>query len=192
MWFWGFLFISVFGTINHFMYDILGRNKFAAYFFAVNESTWEHMKLVVFPSVVWLLISLFVSDNPNILIGNFAGLIVMLILIPFLFYFLRLIFGKTSSIVNILIFHISVFVGSLVNKYYLGVSYVGKGATLISAILYIFVVVLFIIFSKNPGKSFLFDEPYKWDWSKYLIFYFMCKNRQLLTTFGVFEVKSGR
>ena len=37
------------------------------------------MKLVVFPSAVWLLISLFVSDNPNILIGNFAGLIVMLI-----------------------------------------------------------------------------------------------------------------
>lgn len=159
MWFWGFLFISVFGTINHFMYDILGRNKYAAYFFAVNESTWEHMKLVVFPSVVWLLISLFISDNPNILIGNLAGLIVMLILIPFLFYFLRLIFGKTSSIVNILIFYISVFVGSLVNKYYLGISYVGKGATLISAILYIFVVILFIIFSKNPGKSFLFDEP---------------------------------
>lgn len=117
------------------------------------------MKLVVFPSVVWLLISLFVSDNPNILIGNFAGLIVMIILIPFLFYFLRLFFGKTSSIVNILIFYISVFVGSLVNKYYLEVSYVGNGTTMISAILYIFVVILFIIFSKNPGKSFLFDEP---------------------------------
>lgn len=159
MWFWGFIFISVFGTINHFMYDILGRNKYAAYFFSVNESTWEHMKLLVFPSVVWLFISLFVSDNPNILIGNLAGLIVMLVLIPFLFYFLRLIFGKTSSIVNILIFYISVFVGSLVNKYYLGVSYVGKGATLISAILYIFLVILFIIFSKNPGKLFLFDEP---------------------------------
>ena len=159
MWLWGFIFVSAFGTINHFMYDILGRNKYAAYFFAVNGSTWEHMKLVVFPSVVWLLISLFVSDNPNILIGNFAGLIVMLILIPFLFYFLRLIFGKTSSIVNILIFYISVFVGFLVNKYYLGLTYVGKGASLVSIIGYIIVVILFMIFSRNPGKSFLFDEP---------------------------------
>lgn len=159
MWFWGFIFISVFGTINHFMYDILGRNKYAAYFFAVNESTWEHMKLVVFPSVVWLFIILFVSDNPNILIGNFAGLIVMLILIPFLFYFLRLIFGKNTSLVNILIFYVSVFVGSLVNKYYLGVSYVGKFPTLISVILYIIVVVLFIVFSEKPRESFLFDEP---------------------------------
>ena len=50
------------------------------------------------------------------------------------------------------------FVGSLVNKYYLGLTYVGKGATLVSIILYILVVILFIIFSKNPGKSFLFDE----------------------------------
>lgn len=37
------------GSLLHFVYGWSGSNVFAAGFSAVNESTWEHMKLLFFP-----------------------------------------------------------------------------------------------------------------------------------------------
>lgn len=155
----GFIFISIFGTINHFLYDFFGKNNYAAYFFAVNESTWEHMKLVVFPSLVWLVISLFLSSNSNILIGNFLGLVTILIMIPLLFYLLNFIFGKSSGLVNILIFYVSVFMGAFVNNCLLNMAEVSKIYNIFGIVGYLIIIVLFLIFSKDPPKSGLFEEP---------------------------------
>ncbi|MBR6796465.1 MAG: hypothetical protein IKM53_03835 [Clostridia bacterium] len=52
----GFTFTSVFGTLLHFLYDLTGGSLFAAPFSAVNESTWEHMKLVFFPMLIFAII----------------------------------------------------------------------------------------------------------------------------------------
>lgn len=51
----GFLFTSVLGTLSHFFYDWSGRNPLAALISPVNESIWEHMKLLFFPSLLWSL-----------------------------------------------------------------------------------------------------------------------------------------
>ena len=48
----GFLFTAALGTIWHFLYDWTGRGAIAALFFPVNESTWEHMKLIFFPMLL--------------------------------------------------------------------------------------------------------------------------------------------
>ena len=48
----GFLFTAVLGTIWYFLYDWTGRGAIAALFFPVNESTWEHMKLIFFPMLL--------------------------------------------------------------------------------------------------------------------------------------------
>ena len=45
----GILFTVLFGTLNHFIYGWSGENPLAAPFCAVNESTWEHLKLLVTP-----------------------------------------------------------------------------------------------------------------------------------------------
>lgn len=51
--------VSVIGTLAHFVYDWSGQNSFVGLFTPVNESTWEHMKLLFFPmlfvsAAVWL------------------------------------------------------------------------------------------------------------------------------------------
>lgn len=51
----GTFFIIILGTINHFLYDWFNHNKIIGYFTAVNESTWEHLKLVIAPSFIWLI-----------------------------------------------------------------------------------------------------------------------------------------
>ena len=39
--------ISIIGTLSHFLYDISNHNKILGLFTAVNESTWEHIKIAL-------------------------------------------------------------------------------------------------------------------------------------------------
>ena len=45
----GILAVWVSGSLFHFVYDWTGKNTFIGMFFPINESTWEHMKLVFLP-----------------------------------------------------------------------------------------------------------------------------------------------
>ncbi len=110
--FGAFVFVSVLGTFLHFLYDITGGFILAAPFSAVNESTWEHTKLLYFPM---LLVTLFqrryFPDNKSYYCIKLLGILTGLISIPVLFYTLGGVFGKTPDIVNILIFFVSAAVG---------------------------------------------------------------------------------
>ena len=46
------IFSIIFGTLLHFLYEWSNENQIIALFSAVNESTWEHLKLVFFPMFV--------------------------------------------------------------------------------------------------------------------------------------------
>mgnify|MGYP000963707917 CR=1 FL=1 len=43
------------GNTLHFVYDWTGQARWAAYLAATNESTWEHMKLLAVPWVLWTI-----------------------------------------------------------------------------------------------------------------------------------------
>ena len=49
----GFLVTGALGTLLHFVYEWTGRSRIAAAFSAVNESTWEHMKLLFLPFLLF-------------------------------------------------------------------------------------------------------------------------------------------
>ena len=51
--------IIIIGTLLHFTYEWSGENNFVASFSAVNESTWEHLKLVFFPMLILGIIEYF-------------------------------------------------------------------------------------------------------------------------------------
>ena len=58
-----FIIIGILGSLSHFVYEWSGNNRFVGYFFAVNESTWEHLKLLFFPTVVYSVIEYFLVKN---------------------------------------------------------------------------------------------------------------------------------
>ena len=43
----GFFFVSVVGTLLHFLFEWRGESRLVALIAPVNESIWEHMKLVL-------------------------------------------------------------------------------------------------------------------------------------------------
>lgn len=54
--YFGIGFVLVLGTLSHFFFDWSGENRLVGIFAAVNESTWEHLKLLFFPALLfWVL-----------------------------------------------------------------------------------------------------------------------------------------
>lgn len=51
----GFIFTGVVGTLLHFLFDWTGESPVTALFCPVNESVWEHLKLLFYPMVLFSL-----------------------------------------------------------------------------------------------------------------------------------------
>ena len=104
----GFAFTTLGGTILHFLYDWTGGSILASPFSGVNESTWEHMKLLFWPLFLFALVQrLFFKDQKNYWCVKLAEILLGLVLIPVLFYTYNGMFGKSSDWLNIAIFYIS-------------------------------------------------------------------------------------
>lgn len=96
------------GTLLHFLYDWTGKSVLVAPFSAINESTWEHMKLMFVPAFIFALIqSAFFKDAVNYWCVKFIGIMTGVILIPVIFYTYNGAFGKSPDYVNIAIFFIA-------------------------------------------------------------------------------------
>ncbi|MCI6019517.1 MAG: DUF6512 family protein, partial [Clostridiales bacterium] len=54
----GTLFVLILGTLSHFFYEWSNQNFFVGLVSPVNESTWEHMKLLFFPMLLYALITI--------------------------------------------------------------------------------------------------------------------------------------
>ena len=49
----GIIFTSLLGTLSHFLYEWTGYNTIIGTVTPVNESIWEHLKLLFFPVVLF-------------------------------------------------------------------------------------------------------------------------------------------
>ena len=104
----GFALVTFGGTILHFLYDWTGGNILVSPFSGVNESTWEHMKLLFWPLFLFALVQRpFFKDQENYWCVKLAEILLGLMLIPVLFYTYNGVFGKSPDWINIAIFYIS-------------------------------------------------------------------------------------
>ncbi|MBO5716287.1 MAG: hypothetical protein J6S23_07860 [Clostridia bacterium] len=105
---WGFAVTSLGGTLLHFLYDWTYESLWIAPFSAVNESTWEHMKLLFFPAFIFAIVqSFFFRDREDFWCIKLKGILLGLSLIPVIFYTYNGVIGKSPDWVNIAIFFIS-------------------------------------------------------------------------------------
>ena len=106
----GILWTIVLGTLSHFFYQWSHENILIGLFSPVNESVWEHLKLLFFPALTYMFIEQKAMGKamPGLLgknlLGLFAGLLVMLLL----FYGYTAFSGKSILWVDIGIFCVCV------------------------------------------------------------------------------------
>ena len=159
--FGGFVFTSAMGTFLHFLYDITGENTLVSLFSAVNESTWEHMKLLFFPMFFYLLFECrFLSEEyENFRFAKLIGILTGLILIPVIYYTYTGISGISADWFNITIFFISAgvsyFVETKIMKNSIGENFPQKTVFPI----FMGIAVLFFVFTFFPPKIPLFIDP---------------------------------
>lgn len=117
----GFFFVSATGTLLHFVYEWSGGSTFAAAFSAINESTWEHMKLLFFPMFLYSVVQICVSGRnyPNFPAVRAVSTLIGLTLIPVLFYTYTGVLGFSVTWANIAIFYVSALLAFAVDFYLL-------------------------------------------------------------------------
>lgn len=164
--------ISCIGTIllgifAHFAYNISTNSFLIGLFFPVNESIWEHLKLVLVPFTIFGITYSFILKNIKSTLNNFwyyiaTAIIISMLIIPISHYTYKIIFKTVPDFVNIIIYIVSM----IISFYYLyrklsmehtSPNLKSKNPTgiLIITILYL----LFIIFTIYPPKLELFKDP---------------------------------
>ena len=156
----GFGAVSLGGTLLHFLYDWTG-STFAALFSGVNESTWEHMKLLFFPMLLFALAeSFFVGkEYESFWCVKLKGTILGLLLIPVIFYTLRGVFGTTPDWVNIAIFFVAAAVAFVYETRQFSKGSTPCGASVWALVLFGVIAAAFWIFTFNPPEIPLFQDP---------------------------------
>jgi len=104
----GFAVTALAGTLLHFLYDWLGEAVWIAPFSGVNESTWEHMKLLFWPMFIFAVVqSFFFREREDFWCVKLRGILLGIIIIPILFYTYNGAIGKSPDWLNIAIFFVA-------------------------------------------------------------------------------------
>ena len=156
----GFATASLGGTILHFLYDWLGGAVYVAPFSGVNESTWEHMKLLFWPMLIFAIIqSLFFRDRTDFWCVKLRGILLGLTLVPVLFYTYNGIVGKSPDWLNIAIFFISAAMAYLYEtRLFRNEGVVCRSPKLPLAVLFT-LAALFAIFTFMTPEIGIFKDP---------------------------------
>jgi len=159
--FCGFCVVALLGTIFHFLYEWTNGNKIIASFCAVNESVWEHSKILFFPLFFFALLQSKYTkkDYPNFWQIKLLGIVVGTLLIPILYYTTNGAIGKTPDWLNITFFFVAGGVAFAL-EYFLFVRFAPKPKKSWWAIVILLIIsLLYVCFTYFPPKLPLFADP---------------------------------
>lgn len=152
------IFTIAVGILLHFLYDLSNKNVIVGMFSAVNESTWEHLKILFFPMLITIIIgTYYYKDITNYLCSKTKGLLVSLSFLVIAFYTYSGIIGKNFASINILIFILSIIIGEVYA--YRKINNNTNCSNFISLIVLIVLIFNFITFTFKPPHIRLFKDP---------------------------------
>jgi hypothetical protein len=160
----GIVFVLTVGTLAHFIYEWSGENYIVGLFVPVNESTWEHMKLVFFPMIIYgiFMCCKLSSDYPRIIQAICVGTLTGTWLISILFYSYSGILGFNILILDIAVFIVSVLIAfRVVYKFALSENYMRSIQTykIAPILLVIIMAIFFVVCTYSPFSLGLFKNP---------------------------------
>ena len=157
----GFLFVVVAGTILHFVYNWTGKNRIAAIFSPVNESTWEHLKLLFVPMLLYSIVEYFGigSRYPNFIGAKTLGIVFGMLAIVAIFYTYTGIVGRHFLWADILTFVLGVAVAYAYSWRTIHQADAGAVPQLVTILIALVLIACFAIFTFYPPRIPLFWDP---------------------------------
>ena len=157
---WGFAVTSLGGTLLHFLYDWLDKPAWIAPFSGVNESTWEHMKLLFWPMLVFAVVQgFFFRDRMDFWCVKLRGVLLGLSLIPVLFYTYNGVVGKSPDWLNIAIFFLSAAMAYIYEARLFAAEGLRCRVPKLAIAILLVIALLFVIFTFATPKIDIFKDP---------------------------------
>ena len=156
----GIIFVLITGTLAHFLYDWTGNNRIVGLFTPINESIWEHMKLLFFPMLIYSLIMIlkFRRKYSCITSALCFGILTGALLIPLFYYAYTYILGSNVFMMDISIYILSIVIAFWLS-YKLTLSRRLESYTSILGMLVSVLFVCFFIFTYRPPEAVIFQDP---------------------------------
>lgn len=155
----GFFFVLVMGISLHFTYAWSGQNNIVALFSAVNESIWEHLKLIFYPAFIYSFYEYFSYGKayPDFYAVKMTAILSALSFVVMFYYTYSGVLGFNLLLVDILDFVIADFICFYVSYCLFISSARGTKADSIKGIAVLLLLLLcFIIWTNNPPDLGIF------------------------------------
>lgn len=158
----GAVFMTLAGSAMHFVYDWSGQNTVVGLFGPVNESIWEHAKLVFWPPLLWYVITAWRFRRDRSLTVSAAAAMALWFM-PFFqigFYYLyAAIAGHDVFIMDLVDFELTVILGQLLFYQVAVRSRCRKGRRTVALLSVIVLAGLFAMLTFRPPHLPLFRDP---------------------------------
>mgnify|MGYP000454159843 FL=1 len=155
------IFTWILGTILHFTYDWSNQNAIVGAFSAINESTWEHLKLLFFPMLITTIIGYFYlkpkEEYKNFLCAKTIGILVALVFVVIFFYTYTGVIGTNFAILDIGSFFVGVFLGEYTA--YKLTNHISECKDGLAIFILIVLFICFVAFTYNAPHIGLFRNP---------------------------------
>ncbi len=157
----GFIFTSIAGTLLHFAYDWSNQSILLAPFSAINESIWEHMKLLFFPMFVFALIEnhFIGSGYDHFWCVKLLGITLGLLLIPTMYYTYTGAFGIMLDFINIAIFFLAAAIVYSVETRLFENGHTCRISSRTAFMILCLIALSFVVFTFFPPQLPLFEAP---------------------------------
>ena len=156
----GFALTSFGGTILHYLYDWLGGAVWIAPFSGVNESTWEHMKLLFWPMFIFAIIqSFFFKNREDFWCVKLRGITLGLILIPVIFYTYNGVVGKSPDWLNIAIFFIAAAIAYIYETRLFSAEKICCNSSKLAISALSVIAICFVVFTFMTPEIGIFKDP---------------------------------
>lgn len=158
----GLFFTLIWGNLFHFVFDWSGQNAIVGAIAAVNESVWEHIKLLIVPWVLWSVVEAVAlrRSRGSVLAPRAAALVAGALFIPVAYYSYVGISGSSVSIVNIIIFQLAVLLAFFVSWRMQDKGKLrGKGWAILGAAVLLALLALAVVWTYYPPQLPVFADP---------------------------------
>jgi hypothetical protein len=147
------------GSFLHFTYKFSGNDQFVALFSAVNESVWEHTKLLLLPILIFGVVEYYYQkDLQRVLTAKLFDLLTAITFIIVLFYTYTGAFGIESLVIDIALFLAAAASGKYVSYLILTSKKPLNFSALVSGLAILFLIAFYIITTFSPPRIPLFED----------------------------------
>lgn len=158
----GFILSSLLGTLLHFVFEWTGEWPPAGALSAVNESTWEHLKLLALPMLAFGVAEYFIYGRkyPGFITLRFLSILLGMLIITAGFYTYTGVVGRNIDAVNIILFELALLAAYRFSYRRMDENrFISRAANAWSLLGAATLLLLFIVFTYYPPHIGLFMDP---------------------------------